>query len=277
MLARALSQPAAKPYGDGQHWQYHSQSDRHSKVACWAVAFELLERSSLLRGHVEAAKVIFGVNHPMNDFKTGREKKLDLVIARPAAAIPASGETLEALAKKWAIPLNREQTSRIAALPTARVAPVGSVLVALEAKACMTAHIKALPRLYDELNSSHLTVHGASNQALAVGLVTINASKTFISPNRNKHLAQGVPLDVSTHPDHAIQRTLDKVAEIPRRSGPDEQGFDALGIVLIDMRNDGSPVSVYAAPPAPQPGSVFHYEQMLNRVIHGYEVAFARI
>ena len=37
----------------------------------------------------------------------------------------------------------------------------------------MTAHTRALPRLYDELNSSHLCVHGASRQALAIGFVVI--------------------------------------------------------------------------------------------------------
>src|ERR1700722_14571492 len=37
------------------------------------------------------------------------------------------------------------------------------------AEAAMTAFIRALPRLYDELNSSHLCTHGASRQALAVG------------------------------------------------------------------------------------------------------------
>ena len=38
----------------------------------------------------------------------------------------------------------------------------------------MTAHVKSLPRLYDELNSSHQIVHGASNNALSIGMVTVN-------------------------------------------------------------------------------------------------------
>jgi hypothetical protein len=280
ILAHALSKVRPKVFADGSRWQYYPQSDHDSKIACWAVAFELLERSSLLRSHVQAGKVVFGVNHPMNDFKTGRKKKLDLVIARPEGSAPQNGrvpQTLETLANKWSIPLTPDQQSRLRALPVAHVAPVGSVLMAMEAKVCMTAHIKSLPRLYDELNSSHLTIHGASSQALAVGLVTVNAAAQFISPGRNKRLAEGLPVVVSPHPPHAIVRTLEKLEEIPRRSGPGQEGFDALGIVLIDLRNDGSPVSVHTDPPAPQPGEVFHYEQMLNRIVHGYEVAFAHI
>ena len=69
--------------------------------------------------------------------------------------------------------------------------PVGNVLVALEAKACMTKFASSRPRLYDELNSSHLTIHGASAQAAAAALVMINLSPEFISPERNKVNLEG--------------------------------------------------------------------------------------
>jgi hypothetical protein len=65
----------------GNQWQYHPRSDRHSKVACWAAFYDLLNTSSLLRMHVADGKVIIGVNHTMQDFKTRRKKELDLVIA----------------------------------------------------------------------------------------------------------------------------------------------------------------------------------------------------
>src|SRR4051812_8165940 len=160
-----MSIPRGKRDEWGNLWQYHSQSDRHSKAACWAVAFDLLRHSSLVRKHVADEKVVFGVNHSMVDFKTNRPKKLDLVIARPATSPPAqSSDTLLTLAERWHLQLTKHERALLADLPTARVAPVGSVLVALEAKAAMTAHTKALPRLYDELNSSHVTVHGASEQ-----------------------------------------------------------------------------------------------------------------
>ena len=46
----------------------------------------------------------------------------------------------------------------------------------------MTAHGKALPRLHDELNSSHLTIHGASDYAIAAAFALVNAAATFVSP-----------------------------------------------------------------------------------------------
>ena len=90
IVAQTLSRPG-KPDTYGNTWQYHSRSDRHSKVACWAVMFEALQHSALLRRHVEAGKVVFGVNQQMRDYRTNRTKNLDLVIATPGtAARPAA-------------------------------------------------------------------------------------------------------------------------------------------------------------------------------------------
>lgn len=75
LLARFLSIPGP-PGKNGNIWQYNSCSDRHSKVGCWGVAFDLMLTSSLLRRHVEEGKVVLGVNHEMRDFATGRKKDL---------------------------------------------------------------------------------------------------------------------------------------------------------------------------------------------------------
>ncbi len=87
ILARSMTATRI-PDQFGNLWQYHSRSDRHSKIACWAAFFDLLNTSALLRSHVTEGKVIFGVNHTMRDFKTRRKKDLDLVIARPGTEEP---------------------------------------------------------------------------------------------------------------------------------------------------------------------------------------------
>ena len=46
----------------------------------------------------------------------------------------------------------------------------------------MTKFASSRPRLYDELNSSHLTIHGASAQAVAAALVTINGHLYSLVP-----------------------------------------------------------------------------------------------
>jgi hypothetical protein len=143
----------------------------------------------------------------------------------------------------------------------------------------MTAHVKALPRLYDELNSSHLCVHGASSQALAIAYVQINHADDFISPVINsKLLANGLPAEVTKHRQPAnTQRVLDKIAQMPRRSAKGTNGFDAIGVTVLDLRNDGSPVKIVSAAPAPQPGTNFYYDTMIVRMANEYDATFAYV
>lgn len=84
------------------------------------------------------------------------------MIARPTQdVLERPPRRFAELAKEWGIVLTDAQRERLDDLPALVEGVVGStVLVAMEAKAAMTAHTKARPRLYDELNSSHLTVHG---------------------------------------------------------------------------------------------------------------------
>lgn len=279
ILARTLSRPG-KPDRYGNTWQYHSRSDRHSKIACWSILFETLQHSRLLRRHVENGTVVFGVNQQMRDYRTNRTKDLDLVIATPgSAAVPGERPvTLADLAVRWSIRLSDDQQQTLADLPPIIQGTTGMVLAALEAKACMTAHIKALPRLFDELNSSHLTVHANTAGALAVGFAMVNASETFISPDLNKFDLREHDPAISQHRQpHWVQRTVAKLEDLPRKTKPSDEGFDSFGIVVVDMANDGSEVRVVDRPPAPSPADVYYYDQMIHRLVHLYDTSFANI
>lgn len=278
IIARTLSEPAVTDR-NGRVWQYHSRSDLHSKVACWAILFDLLQTSSLMRAHVAQSKVAFGINRQINDWTTGRRKDLDLVVARAAGGKDEAGPSfdLAELATRYGVVLTDEERVELAAIPTAPAGAAGStVLVALEAKACMTAHIRALPRLYDELTSSHSTVHGDNANALAVGFVMINLAESFISPGRQ---GGGEPIVNPHRQPRDTERTLAKVREINRRSGPHagQPGFDALGVLVIRMQNDGGIVDVVTEPPAPAGNDDFHYDRMVTRAAHLYDASFGNV
>src|SRR5665213_2321759 len=277
LLARYLSVPNEEPDRWGNHWQYNSRSDRHSKVACWGVAFDLLLNSARLRDHAASGKVVIGVNHGMTDYATNRKKVLDLVIARPASRPSPSSSSFADLATRYAIALNDEERAHLAELPRLVIAPVAATLVALEAKACMTAHVKSLPRLYDELNSSHLCVHGSSRQALAIGFVQINKSDRFISSVLDARPLSSGPIWNEHRQPRDTLRVLAKIAEMPRRSATSEVGFDGIGVVVIDARNDGSPVTIVSGPPAPPSGDSFSYDSMIVRMANEYDTVFSGI
>lgn len=271
ILVRTLSS-STRQDKSGNAWQYHSRSDHHSKVACWGVIFDLLATTPLLRRHVEAGVVCFGINHEMRDFVHDRKKNLDLVLCTPSGA--AADDTLASIAAGYDIVLTDHERALLDRLPRLVRAPVGSVLMALEAKACMTAHQRALPRLYDELNSSHLTVHGSSDQAIAVGFTMVNLADHYLSPDLNKKNRATEP-DWSRHKQpRDAQLAIDKIKQLPRRSKVGDVGYDALSIVVIEMPNDGSPVELVKVPPAPQPGDIYHYDTMIARLSGIYATRF---
>lgn len=263
----------------GNRWQYHSRSDQHSKVACWSLLFDLLRHCPLLVQHVAAGKVGFGINHEMRDFKNNRSKYLDLVICTPGTATQAEPKaTFTELASQYEIELNAQQRAQLMTYPQFPCMPVGSVHVALEAKAAMTEHIKALPRLFDELNSSHLAIHGSADFAIAAGFAMVNHATTFISSDRNKFdLKTHAPIVTKHSQPKATERTLKKLQEIPRRSQVGVEGFDALGIVVLELRNDASPVTIFTDPPAPSAADVWHYDQMVRRISSLYANKFGNV
>ncbi|CCV15046.1 hypothetical protein [Mesorhizobium sp. STM 4661] len=271
ILVRTLSSSTRRDKS-GNLWQYHSRSDHHSKVACWGVIFDLLSSTPLLRRHVEAGVVCFGINHEMRDFVHDRTKNLDLVLCTPSGV--ATGDTLASIAAGYDIALTDAERAVLDGLPTLGRAPVGSVVMALEAKACMTAHQRALPRLYDELNSSHLTVHGSSDQAIAVGFTMVNIADHYLSPDLNKKNRVTDP-DWSQHKQpRDAQLAIDKIKQLPRRSKAGDVGYDALSIVVVDMPNDGSLVKLIKSPPAPQHGDIYYYDTMIARLSGIYATRF---
>lgn len=257
-------------------WQYHSRSDHHSQVTSWAVMFDLLQQSSTLQKHVADDKVTFGVNHALYNYVTQRPKKLDLVICRPADA--ARGMNFADFGQRVGVVLSAAEQKRLDDLPPIRISEVGNVLAALEAKAVMTKHSSAAPRLYDELSSSHLTIHSASSTALAIALVMVNAAVTFVSPDRNKNFNVADRLDISRHKQpRDAQKAVDTIRDLPRRAGPHGDGYDGVGVLVVDAPNDFSTWTQVTAPPAPNPAGDVHYATMLQRMAHEYDARFSGI
>lgn len=279
VIARTLTDLMGPDKRFGNRWQYQPRSDRHSKIACWSILFDIVASNRLIARQLASGEIGFGINHEMRDFKTSRKKDLDLVICTPGSSNRKKNLTsFRSLVDRYEIRLDSEEEAILLGLPDFQESPVGEVHVALEAKACMTAHSKARPRLYDELSSSHLTIHGSSRTAIAVGFVMVNASETFISPDLNKFSIAERPPEYSTHKQPAdTLRVIEKVQELQRRSDTSEAGFDALGLVVVNCVNDGSPVEIVSGSPAPVAGEVLHYDAMIRKVTSLYQSRFPQV
>lgn len=265
ILAQTMSVAVPTRTKDSELWQYHSRGARHSITSCWGVMFDLLANSSLLRQHVAEGKVIFGLDHEMQDFAASRSKNLDLVIAKPndeGWTRKRRPRLFSELPDLFDMELTASQKALLAEMPDPVEGAVGAVYLAVESKACMTAFTKSYPRFYDELNSSHAVIHGASNRALAVGLAIVNVADSFLSPVGK--------LNAHRQPADALG-AMAKVEQLPRRSGDEGVGYDGLGIILVDLANDGSPVTLPTAPTVP---TNYEYDRMILRVAHEYDVRF---
>jgi hypothetical protein len=126
IIAQSIQNAAiAGKYGNS--WQYHSRSDRHSKIACVAIMFDLLENCPTLRSDAETDRIYFGINHEMSDFRTGRKKDLDLVVATRGTATTKRRRSLLQLAQKYELSLGPEDAEAISALPTVWEGSIGAV------------------------------------------------------------------------------------------------------------------------------------------------------
>jgi len=70
---------------------------------------------------------------------------------------------------------------------------------------------------------------------------------------------------------------VDKIRQLPRRSKTGDTGYDALAIVVVDLPNDGSPAKLIDTPPAPQPGDIYHYASMIDRLRQTYATRFKEL
>lgn len=273
IIVRSLNVAAVRD-AHGNAWQYHSRSDRHSKIACWAIMFDLLGACPLLREHVTAGKVAFGINHELRDFKQDRKKNLDLVLSTQH---DAKLMTFADYGRHCGVVLDGAEADALAALPVLRRASVSNVLVALEAKACMTEHQKAQPRLHDELASSHQTIHGDTGGAIAAGFVMINCADSFVSPDRNRKRVRNGKFVVNPHKQPAAaMNALNSVMKLPRRSEDRGDGFDAFGITMIRCANDGSPVAIDVQATAEIQIS-YRYDALIKRIAHLYGTRYPAI
>lgn len=234
----------------GHTYLYHSRSDAHSIALCQFIRDDLVNRSELLRLHAGNGVVGYGINRRMR-FPNGKEKAIDLAIGVPEHPADPVAE--------GAIPL---------------VARISRLLVACEAKAVMTEHSKAKPRVYDELSSSHEIVHQGQPDAIAAGVCVVNLAGEFVSPLRQTSVDAVI---VSTHAQPRVTaEVVQHLRGLPIRDTPGQVGFDAFTTIVIETDNRTFARHV-ATPPAPQPGDKDHYQTFLERIARLYLARFATL
>ena len=189
--------------------QYHPRSDRHSVIKCLGLLFDLLELRPDLAQAIQEGRLTVGINTPVNG------KALDLALGTPAIwNHQRPPRSLGDLAQAVGLDVNPFQN-----LLEGRIK---MPLLAVEAKAIMTDHAGALPRLTDELERFR---HRFGPETKAVGLVLVNVAQTFQSPLRNTQTHHRQPNDAL--------KVVQAMFDLPLR----------VGMLFLDCPNDGSPIT----------------------------------
>jgi hypothetical protein len=258
ILAQSMS-IATHRGSSSRAWQYHSRSDAHSKIACWTLLFDLLLECDAVRDAAARRKLAFRINHrmvgPIN-------KTLDLVLTVVQPGRPVgSRRTFAEVADALGVVLCDAEQASLADLPVIHeeaADDVSEVVVAVEAKACMTEHVKSLPRLHAEMLATGYLAKLAAPHCLTVAYALVNAAPTFVSPGGRN------PVNPHSQPDDA-RRVVEMIrTAVPTAGTSNPYGYDVIGTTVVDCRNDGSTVTVVESDPAPSRSDHTHYARMMT-------------
>lgn len=180
----------------------------------------------------------------------------------------------DVLVERYGISLTAEETNALRTLPPLFQGPVADVLLAVESKACMTAHHKAAPRLFDELSSAAQCINGSAPGAIAAGHAIVNTSTYFVSSDRNKRPLEAVGAASSDSQPASWQKALATIRRLIVRGHSTERGYDALAVTMLSLRNDGSPVEVASTPPSLPRTDSLNYDRMISRISGLYDTRF---
>lgn len=224
---------------------YHPRSNKHSNELARCVVADLVASCPAIKKKATTGEIVYFLNFTL---LTGTaEWNVDLVMGQPAM-----GEPLPPTAGK----LIREDRP-------------STVQIALEIKAVMTEHHKAVKNRKRDFEAHHDHVHRYNERAIAAGLMLVNIASTFRSPLRPLATAHN-------NPDRIVQHCIEQMRAVAVRSGATGTGLDAKGVIVVDLDTDDFASASYrVSRPAPPVGDPLHYDAFIQTIGQAYTDRFS--
>lgn len=219
------------------HEGYHPRSNAHSNALAVAIATDLFKHCDELRARGEAGNVVYDLNF---NIQARTSWNVDLVIGEPPPheTSAATGE------------FSRGHPS--------------TIQIAIELKAVMTEHRKAVRNRVRDLEAHHQHVHQYNPRTVAGGVLLINASERFQSPLRRS------PTEHRSV-DALLLHCVQELRGVDVRAQTTLQGLDAACAMVIDFSNTGDTARYFTGSPAPLIGDPLHYDAFIQRICGAYE------
>ncbi len=222
---------------------YHSRSNKHSNCFCECLVRDLLHNCPNIEERASAGQLVYDLNFTI--FTGTSEWNVDLVFGEP--------------------PLDTDPPESDVTI--IRTAP-STVQIAVEIKAVMTEHRKAVKNRKRDLEAHHDHVHRYSAKAIAGGVLLINSAPVFKSPLRAEPTRHH-------EPDTLVKHCIDQLRAVATRTSADGAGLDAKAAIVLDMDNMTAGRARYGkSPPAPAVGDPMHYDAFVQAICNRYSERF---
>ncbi len=226
-----------------QQFGYHPRSDKHSNCLSQCIVGDLIEHCQTIREQAARDKIVYDLNFTL---VTGTATwNVDLVLGEPAPG-----------------QLTRQPGDQIS-----RTRP-STVQIAIEIKAVMTEHRKAVKNRKRDFEAHHDHVHRYNERTIAGGLLIINGAATFKSPLR---------LGITQHrqPDSLVRHCVEEMRAVAQRNQIHGIGLDAKSVIVVDVNNQDIGSARYLSGGAsPLVGDPMHYDAFIQKICALYRERF---
>lgn len=221
---------------------YHPRSNKHSNSLARAIVADLTANCPVMARRAAVGGLVYALNFDLT-YRTSTWN-VDLVLGTPPPGTTPPADT----AIKEMNP--------------------STVQIAIEIKSVMTEHRKAVKNRKRDLEAHHEHTHNYSTDALAGGVLVVNASPTFHSPLRPEATEHKKPLSLVTH-------CVNEMRHVTMRGEPRGRGLDANTVLVVSMDNINPATTTFRdRPPAPAVGDPLHYDSFIQRLCNNYRTRF---
>lgn len=224
---------------------YHPRSNKHGSAQCLFLLDDLLHESEALRQAAESGRVVY-----KEDFTVGAGAlrwNVDLVLGPPEFDVS---------------PDETDERPIVEAEPD-------ELWLAVDAKSIMTEHGKNRRNRQRDINSFADIMYHHYENAVAGGLLLINAADRFRSPLRDED-------DITEHDniERLVRETVEIFREIDRANGEISSNVDAIGCVAVSHTNLEDESKLLSDSPAPQQDDIVQYRQFIQILLDTFEPRF---
>lgn len=225
---------------------YHPRSNKHSNALAEEIVGDLVSHCPIIRAQANSGSLVYDLNFTL--FTGTAEWNVDIVIGEP--------------------PMDIDNT-QVPSAGILRLTP-SSVRIAIEIKSVMTEHRKAVKNRKRDFEAHHDHVHRYGANAIAGGVLVVNAADVFRSPLRASE-----SVTVHTNPDRLVEHCVDQMRAVSNRDTPDSSGLDAKTVIVVKMDNIYLNTTSYVTRlPAPRIGDPMHYDAFIQRICSIYGTRF---